>query len=455
MRKYFLYLITSFLFLGCKPLKAPFSQGKTNPNWVQSTPVHPDYYIGVYSVDKIGVDFRDKAKRGALENLASEISVNISGESVLKTLETGGGFNQEYEQKIKIQSTENIEGYELVGTWENDTQYWVYYRLLKSKYAQIKKDRIEKALAMGKDYFRRSKENHNQNNYHEAFVLSIKSLESVSEYLDQPLKTLVDGKEVHFATEVMSYTQEMVDEIILRPSLPEVSVVIGDYLKEDDIYFLVQNKEGVLLSQIPLKCQYKAVFFKNYKIHSNALGRAEVSIGKIKQSQQEQFIIATLDFEELTANQTKDRTILKLLNYIPAKTVKIKLKVRPPRVFVKSNEKEFGKTKSPSFLPTVKQVLNSRGLQVVNAQKEADLILLINSNTKILGSNRGTYQVELTGNVEVVKISNGEIVFSEVIPPTKGLQLSRSKASIDAYSKADVYVKRRLIPKLTNQYFAF
>lgn len=453
--KYFLYLFISLLLFACKPAKSTLLQQKTTPTWVQSTPVHPNYYIGVYSIDKMGVDYRDRAKRGALENLASEISVNISGESVLKTLETEGSFNQEYEQKIKIQSTEDIEGYELIGTWENDMQYWVYYRLSKSKYAQIKKDRIEKALAMGKDYFRRSKENHNRNKYHEAFILGIKSLESVSKYLDQPLKTLVDGKEVHFATEVMSYTQEMVDEIILSPSMTEVSIVIGDYLKEDDIYFLVQNKEGVLLSQIPLKCQYKAVFFKNYKIHSNELGRAEVSVGKIKQSQQEQFIIATLDFEELTANQTKDRTILKLLNYIPAKTVKIKLNVTPPKVFVKSNEKEFGKMKSSSLLPTVKQVLNSRGLKVVNTQKEADLILLINSDTKILGSTRGTYQVELTGNIEVVKVSNGEIVFSEVIPPTKGLQLSLLKASIDAYSKADVYVKRRLIPKLTNQYFAF
>lgn len=455
MTKYFLLLLTSFFIFACKPTKGPFSKVKVAPNWVQSTPVHPDYYIGVYSANKVGADFRDKAKRGALDNLASEISVNISGESVLKTLETEGSFNQEYEQKIKIQSTEDIEGYELIGTWENDTQYWVYYRLLKSKYAQIKKDRIEKALAMGKDYFRRSKENHNQNNYHEAFILGIKSLESVSKYLDQPLKTRIDGKEVHFATEVMSYTQEMVNEIIIRPSLSEVSIVIGDYLKEDDIYFLVQNKEGVLLSQIPLKCQYKAVFFKNYKIHSNELGRAEVSIGKIKQSQQEQFIIATLDFEELTANQTKDRTILKLLNYIPAKTVKIKLKVSPPKVFVKSNEKEFGNIKSPSISSTIKQVLNSRGLKVVNAQKEADLILLINSDTRLLGSNQGTYQVELTGTVEVVKKSNGEIVFSEVIPPTKGLQFSRIKASLDAYSKADVFVKRRLIPKLTNQYFAF
>jgi hypothetical protein len=455
MIKYFLPLLTAFFIFACKSAKVPAIKEDIAPGWVQSTPVHPDYYIGVYSANKMAFDFRDKAKRGALENLASEISVKISSESVLKTLETEGSFNQEYEQKVKLQSTEDIEGYELMGTWENDTQYWVYYRLLKSKHAQIKKDRVEKALAMGKDYFRRSKENHNQNNYHQAFALGIKSLESVSKYLDQPLKTWVDDKEVYFATEVISYTQEMVNEIILSPSFSEFPIVIGDYLKEDDIYFLVQNKKGELLSQIPLKCQYKGVFFKNYKIHSNELGRAEISIGKIKQSQQEQFVTATLDFEELTANQTKDKTILKLLNYIPAKSVKIKLKVRPPSVFVKSNEKEFGDIKSPSILLTVKQVLNSRGLKVVNTEKEADLILLINSDTRMLGNNWGTYQVELTGTVEVVKKSNGEIVFSEVIPPTKGVQLSRVNASSDAYSKADVYVKTRLIPKLTDKYFAF
>ncbi len=455
MTKYFLCLFVPFLFLGCKSVNRSLLNENNAPNWVLSTPVHPDYYIGVYSADKLSFNFREKAKKGALENLASEISVKISGESVLNTLETEGSFNQEYEQKIKIQSSEEIEGYELMGTWENDTQYWVYYRLLKSKYAQIKKDKIEKALAMAKDFFRRSKKNHNQNNYHEAFVLALKSLESVSKYLDQPLKTFVDGKEVYFATEVMSYTQEMVDEIVLRPSVSEVSIVIGDYLKEDDIYFTVQNKEGVLLSQIPLICQYKAVFFKNYRIHSNDSGRAEVFVGKIKQSQQEQFITASLDFEELTSNQTKDRTILRLLNYIPSKTVKIKLNVRPPKVFVKSREKELGKTKSPSFLPTVKQVLNSKGLQVVNNQKEADLIFLIKSDTKILGRSRGTYQVELNGVVEVINKKNGEIVFSEVIPPTKGLQLSSIRASVDAYSKADIYIKRRVIPKLTNQYFPF
>ena len=147
--------------------------------------------------------------------------------------------------------------------------------------------------------------------------------------------------------------------------------------------------------------------------------------------------------------------MLKLLNYIPSKTGKIKLNVSPPKVYILANEKEFGIIKNPTLTPTAKQVLTSRGLQVVSTQKEADLIMVINSNTKVLGSNRGTYQVELTGTIEVTKAINGEIVFSEVIQPTKGLQLNRVKASLDAYSKAEAYVKRRLIPKLTNQYFAF
>ena len=321
--------------------------------------------------------------------------------------------------------------------------------------AQIKKDRIEKALTIGKDFFRRSKENHDNNNYHEAFILSIKSLESVSKYLDQPLKTIIDGNEVCFATEVMSYTQEMVNEIVITPSKSEHSILIGDYLKEEDVYFIIKNNKGVLLSQIPLRCQYKAVFFKNYKIQSNALGRAGVSIGKIKQSKQEQFIIANLDFEELTSNQTKDKIVLKLLNYIPTKIGEIKLNVSQPKVYIKSSEKQFGIVKSPILKPTAKQVLTSRGLKVVSTEKEADLIMEINSNTKLLASNRGTYQVELTGTIEVTKVGTGDVVFSEVIEPTKGLQLNRVKASLDAYSKAETYVKRRLIPKLTNQYFAF
>lgn len=456
MNRIVTYILFSLLILGCKSTgEKPVKVSKSAPHWVTSIPTHPEYYIGVFSVNKIGTDYRQKAQKGALENLASEISVVISGESVLKTLETNSSFDQEYKQEVVIKSTEDIEGYELVDAWESDYEYWVYYRLSKSKYAQIKKERINKALNIGKDFFARAKTNHDNNNYHEAFVLSIKALESVSKYLDEPLKTDINGEEVYFATEVMSYTQEMVNEIQILPGAPEYDFLLGDNIGEDKVFFLVKNQNGQLINQVPLNCEYKAVFFKNYKVVSNAEGRAGISIGKINQSTKEQFITAKLDFDKLASNQTRDKIVLKLLDYLPAKSGKIKLNVRAPKIYVESREKEFGKSIAPKMVPTAKQVLTSRGFTVVSSKKDADLVMLIKAESKLVGQNKNTFQVSLNGNVEVKKTNGNEIVFSEIFQPTKGLQLSKERASSDAYAKAESYLKRRVIPKLANLYFAF
>ena len=41
---------------------------------------------------------------------------------------------------------------------------------------------------------------------------------SVSSYLDKPLVTEFEGKEIHFATEVMSFIQLITDELSIVPS---------------------------------------------------------------------------------------------------------------------------------------------------------------------------------------------------------------------------------------------
>jgi len=455
MTRVFLIILTAFALVACKSKEHKVSRSNPEPHWVSSIPTHPDFYVGVYSVKKTGMDYREKAKKGALENIASEISVIISGESVLKTIETTGDFNQEYKQEVVVKSTENIEGYELVGSWENEIEYWVYYRLSKYKYAQIKKERISKALNLAKDFFSRAKENHINNNYHEAFVLCIKALESVSNYLDEPLQTEVDGKKVYFATEVMSYTQEMVNELSIKPSKEDITILLGQTIGEDDVYFNVSNNKGIAISQIPLKCEYKAVFFKTFSVKSDENGKAGVSIGKINQSKEEQFVTANLDFEDLISETTRDKIINNLLSYIPTKTGKLTLHVNAPKIFVEANEMNFGKWTTPTITPSAQQVLSSRGFKVVTNKREADLLIMIKSDSKMVGYNRGTYQVELNGTVEVKDLKTGELVFTEVIESSKGLQLTKEKASIDAYSKAESYVKRRLIPKLANQYFAF
>ena len=455
MGKFLKYIFICLIVFSCKSVKEKAERDNPPPHWVSSQPHHSDYYIGVFGVQKNGLDYRSKAKQGALESLSSEISVNISGESVLKTLEANNNFEQEYKQNVTLKSTEKLEGFEVVDSWESETEYWVYYRLSKAKHTLLKQERMNKALELGKEYFSKAKVNHQENDYNEAFVLSIKSLESVAEYLDEPLKTQFEGREVYFATEVMSYLQNMLDELQLIPGSDKKQVVLGEVLSEEDVFFKVTNFSGALISGIPLKCEYKAVFFKNYDVKSNEKGIAGVSLGKLNQSNPEQYVSAKLNFDKLSETHSKNQIVLKLVSYIPIKEAKIKLTVRAPKVFVIANEKEFGIKINSKFMSIVKQTLSSRGFQISNNYRDADLLFYLNSNTTSVGSNSGTYQVELNGNVEVKNRQTKEVVFSEVIKASKGLQLSQNKAAIDAFSKAESYVKRRVIPKLANQYFSF
>ena len=117
---------------------------KTMPDWVKSRPIDKNYYIGigVAKKSKKNKDYIQYAKDSALKNLASEISVNISGEVISKVMEKNGINKEELISNIKTSTQAKLQGYELVGTWEDKNNYWVYYHLSKEKYkAQQKKKR--------------------------------------------------------------------------------------------------------------------------------------------------------------------------------------------------------------------------------------------------------------------------------------------------------------------------
>ena len=40
-----------------------------------------------------------------------------------------------------MESQKDLEGYDLVSTWEDEKEYWLYYKLSKSKWAEIRSER--------------------------------------------------------------------------------------------------------------------------------------------------------------------------------------------------------------------------------------------------------------------------------------------------------------------------
>jgi hypothetical protein len=456
MKRLGIIIFSLFVLISCKSTeKKNTRQFLPEPSWIGSTPTNPNYYIGIFGSPKTTSDFRSAAKKGALDNLSSEISVTISGESVLHSLEKNGVFDQEFKQNIKISTQKNLEGYELVSTWEGQTEYWVYYRLSKAEYARLIKEKLDAALNNAKDQFRRAKIKYTESDYSQAFKLCVQSLESVSTYLDKPLITQFEGKEVHFATEVMSFVQGISDELTIIPSFKSKTFKLGDELSGREIFVSITGKSKKVINGIPVKSEYKALLSKKLRTKTDITGKAKLDFGIINQSNKSQTITTKIDFVRMAEESTKMRIVLALLKHLPNKEAKVSLTVNPPKVFIVSKEQELGKKIKSKLTDVVKQSLISKGFGISNSKRNADLILVITGNTVASGQARGAYVVFFKGNIEVYKKSDNSLVFSEVIKEEKGMQLDAKRASDDAYNKANNFVKRRIIPKLSNQYFSF
>ena len=135
-------IIVIFLILaGCSPSVTKTGQKSdlqnARPGWLSAKPQTGAYYVGIGHSTKGGTNnYVQEAKKSSLEDLVSEIKVNISSTSVLTQIDENKEFRDKYEQMIQTTAADEIEEFEAVDSWEDDKNYWVYYRLSKQRYRE-------------------------------------------------------------------------------------------------------------------------------------------------------------------------------------------------------------------------------------------------------------------------------------------------------------------------------
>ena len=90
--------------------------------------------------------------------------MKIESSSILHTTQFQGITGQSFEERIKSAATEDLEGYELVGRYENETEIWAYYRLNKATYQRILEERKAADLAIAGGHFESALSSHKQGN---------------------------------------------------------------------------------------------------------------------------------------------------------------------------------------------------------------------------------------------------------------------------------------------------
>lgn len=434
--------------------KLPEAAAPVAPEWVGGKPIIPGYYSGIGMAYKsAGADYMAIAKNNALNDLASEISVDVNSTSIFYQLEQGDYLREEFQANTRLKSKENLSGYELVGSWENADQYWVYYRLNQFEYEQLKAERIRQATEFSLEFFSKAATFKAQGDYVAALKFATKALASVKDYMGEPIKVQWQNKEVFLVVELFSFMQQTLSEIKLQPLEKQVFAKRGEALPIDALTFVATGSNGQFIKQLPVYLYYSQERITNNQLQTDDFGCVSYALGKVAGTENTAYLQANVNMVALVSEATTDAFIKKILAKLSGPEARINITILKPSVYISSVEENLGETWSLQPLKQAfKQNFLQNGFDVTTDSTQADYYLSISANTQN-GSTQGRfYTTALNAHFWLIDSENNTR-YTKQIQGFMGMQLNAIAAGEDAYKKLAAEISKRYFREMRRQVF--
>ena len=432
MNKLFFTFITLVIF-SCQSTKQT-SEFSSIPEWVKEYPISSTHFVGIGISDKASnpQDFIKIAQQNALQNLMSQIKVSISSQSVFLQMDREYGYEEDYKSNIQVKANDILEGYELVSTYTQNNEYWVYYRLNKTTYFEKRQARINEAMEESKYHL--SKAILLESSLKERYVSFVKALSVLEPFLGDPLITEFDRENVYLGSEIIGRFRTYIDDFQIYCLTKKLNAMVGSSI--DEIVLAVEY-DGSRVSNIPLLTVSKHLELKNYHTSSDQNGLFTTSIPKINSTESIQNFEVGIDFKEWIEEGSKSPFIQKLFKRVKTHQIIVPVYVYTPTVFVQSSERHFGKEHNTSTLRfAAESALSKLNFTPVATKKDAQLIMSITADSdkgKTI-NNQKMFTAFVDLNIQV-KDLQGRVVFSKSIQKIKGIQLDFEQANSNAYQQ--------------------
>jgi hypothetical protein len=427
------------LFSACSPKVRPPDPEATKPSWLKTQPYQEGYYTGIGHSTKDGANnYIQAAKKSALDDLVSEIKVNVSSTSVLSSFEVDKKFQEQYEQIIQTTAADEIEEFELVDAWEDATNYWVYYRLSIGRYRQIKEEQKRNATLLATDYLKKAREAEKSGERLQAVSFYFQAFRSIEKYLGEAIRVTVDNQDFLLVNEIYASIQAILDKISIQANPAEI--VLNRRVNQTQHAVIAKasykdlNKVAVAL---PLAASFEkgaGDVFPEYK--TDEKGQTRILINKIGSKDLEQTLVIKVNIDALSGTSASPiyTLIAKTLNVPRAQ---VDLKVQRPLVFLTAEEKSLGSTKSNYQISNkLKNMLANNGFEFTEDKGVADLWFDIKADSEKGSVSGSIYITYLTSVIKVLTVKEGKEIYATTLDRVKGYGLDYDKSSVDAYNKA-------------------
>ncbi len=437
-----LTIVTALTLFGCSSKKqvTETPPPPPPPHWVAERPTNPAYYVGIGIAGKAtaGPNYMQVAKKNALNDLASEITVNVSGNSILYTMENETGFKEDFQSTTKLSSSVDLEGFEQSGVYETADSYYVYYKLSKAKYKEIREKKINTAIALSKQSRAEGLQQAANGNYAQAMLSYYQALVSIEKFLNEPLKTAVDGKEQYYGSLLLSEMQQYANELNIKPVSKEVTFTQGNVIPDEQTTFIVTNNSNKPQSGVRVSFSMgEEVLLKEVAI-SDHTGKVNASVGSIK-SAGRNILKAQLTTDY---SKKKNKVITRLMDKIQWPSSAMVINVEAPRVYLTVDLSKGGKAVSnKEILNSFNSAAVSNGFMMADQRNKANLTADIVLDSKESGVFQDLYTVTFSGSIVFRNTTTQTEVFRESFDGLRGVDLNYDRA----YTKGLDSFKKRLI----------
>jgi hypothetical protein len=431
-----------------RPEPAPAAPPR--PAWVSVRPVTVDYYVGIGMAPKNRPDHLEAAKKNALNDLASEISVNVEGNSLLYTLDRKGQFSESFTNSIRTTTNEQIEGFELADSWESTTEVWTYYQLSKSEHARLKAQRKTQAIGTATDLYRRALASMAQGDLRSAVDQDLRAMLAIKAYWGENDLVDVDGRQVPLANELYADLQRMAGGVRFSV-LPERCQLDLSNRFARELMITATHRNGTTtqeLGQLPLHLSYPGVNGTVTELKAtDEEGRLRSTVGRVDPASRTRELVVKLDLERLVSPELEPPLVKALIASLTAPELRVPIDVVMPKVHMRSTETNLGQPMGDAGLGVViREEMTAQGFRFVDRPQEADLLLTLNAGSRQGGESAGFFTVYLDVTLNLRDRRSDQVIYEGGQQGVKGVQLAYDKAGLDAYKKAAGQVRKELIP---------
>lgn len=446
--------LSFFLLVACSPsVNKPPVDPNPRPSWMSAKPMADAYFVGIGHSAKTGTNnYVQEAKKSALEDLVSEIKVNVSSTSVLTQIDNNKEFRERYEQMIQTTAADEIEEFESVDSWEDDKNYWVYYRLSKQRYREIKEQQKRDAVTLALDYFTKAKQSERETNPIQALGFYYQGFRAVEKYLADPITLTFEGKEMILTNEIYASMQKILDDIALSANPSQLTLNRRVAQGSQTVVVRAASKSTKKsMADLPLRAAFEkgsGDVFPDYK--TTPEGQARILLTKIGSRELEQSVAVSVNLLSFAGTNPSPIFVL-VSSKMTVPKVSILMEVQRPIVYVAAAERNFGSPRQTLQLTNkIKNYLSKEGFEFTEDKSKAELVMDITSDSEKGAVSGSIYISYVTSVIRVSTARDNKEIYATTLDRIKGYSLDYERASQEAYTKSMEVLETEKLPELLN-----